>query len=393
MIIIPRILMWFLSHMLALALTVIAFAGCNTTSTMHVSVRPPTFLDSLLEQTRNENSYPALSTLILYPDGTTEISAVGSRKQGAPYPVTPTDKWHLGSNTKAFTSTLAARLVERNILRWNTTIGEILGHRMPIHEQLRGATLELLLCHRAGLSRNFPDGPAKDNAAKGFGSIHQQRLDLAASILSGPPRYLLGTQSEYSNAGVVIAGTMMEEVTGKTWEQLLFEEVIDPLGIRSAGFGAPGSKDSVDQPWGHQPGPLETSPVPPGPKADNLPAIAPSGTLHMNLPDYALFMRDQILGEYGQGELLSQRSYRYLHSDSGRTGFGALGWYVRRTNEYGTSIFHSGSNGYWFHRVWLSIDKKVGIVIAANTSRDAETVFRKILDTLRQRIFVRNLKP
>ena len=45
----------------------------------------------------------------------------------------------------------------------------------------------------------------------------------------------------YSNGGFVVAGAMLEELTGETWESLLTRRVLTPLGMTSTGFGAPGS--------------------------------------------------------------------------------------------------------------------------------------------------------
>ena len=50
-----------------------------------------------------------------------------------------------------------------------------------------------------------------------------------------PPR----SSYSYSNCGPVVAARMLEVATGKAWEDLLREQVLEPLGLTSAGFGAP----------------------------------------------------------------------------------------------------------------------------------------------------------
>ena len=76
------------------------------------------------------------------------------------------------------------------------------------------------------------------------------------------------TEFLYSNAGYVIAGAMLEQVTGESWEELIRTEVFEPLGMTRAGFGAPGSADAVDQPRGHRAGLFGgLNAVAPGPRA------------------------------------------------------------------------------------------------------------------------------
>jgi len=44
---------------------------------------------------------------------------------------------------------------------------------------------------------------------------------------------------------------MAEEVSGLSWEPLKKKRLFDPLGMSSAGFGAPNTNNQIDQPWGH----------------------------------------------------------------------------------------------------------------------------------------------
>lgn len=44
----------------------------------------------------------------------------------------------------------------------------------------------------------------------------------------------------YSNASYIVAVSMLEEVTGNAWEELVRDELFAPLAMRAAGFGTPG---------------------------------------------------------------------------------------------------------------------------------------------------------
>jgi len=342
-----------------------------------------TSLDSLLKATRLKYGFPALSAIIVYSNGSSERGISGVRKYGDETPVTINDCWHLGSNCKSFTATIMGRLVEQGLARWDMTIGEVLGSSIRVSEGYKSVTFYQLFSHCGGLPHDFKYNTAWKKAVKRKGTIHKQRLDLLSQILSDPPEYKPGSEHHYSNSGIVLAGLMAEQITGLTWEDLVFKEVIEPLGITTAGFGAPGIKNAVIQPWGHRIDKTNIIPINPGPKADNPPAMGPSGTLYMSLPDYSRYILEQINGEKGNGKLLTADTYRIMHSDPDGKGFG-LGWGVDNEPDFGRVLNHTGSNGYWFHRVWIAPEKGIGIAIASNImTSDSEKAIEELLYQLK----------
>jgi CubicO group peptidase (beta-lactamase class C family) len=98
----------------------------------------------------------------------------------------------------------------------------------------------------------------------------------------------------YSNGGYIVAGAMLEALTGQTWETLMEQELFQPLGITTAGFGAPGTSAVRDQPWGHLRSGGTWTPLSPGPGADNPAAIGPAGTVHIALSDITLYRRHSV---------------------------------------------------------------------------------------------------
>ena len=111
--------------------------------------------------------------------------------------------------------------------------------------------------------------------------------------------------------------------------------------MRSARFGA----THRGQPLGHLQGkPKE------GREADNPPALAPAGEIHMSLQDWAKFAIDQMQGDLGQGKLLKPASYKMLHDAAREGGKFGLGWRRQPTMAGMTGPFlsHSGSNECWF---------------------------------------------
>jgi CubicO group peptidase (beta-lactamase class C family) len=84
-------------------------------------------LDTVLAKVRAQYALPALAAAVVKNGNLVAAGAVGSRVAGRDMPVTTDDRFHLGSDTKAMTATLAAMMIEEGKLRWNSTIGDVLG--------------------------------------------------------------------------------------------------------------------------------------------------------------------------------------------------------------------------------------------------------------------------
>ena len=288
-------------------------------------------MSPLLEPIRAAAGIPGLAAVVLRGDQIVAQGAVGVRAAGSPQAVTIEDRFHLGSDTKAMTATLLARLVEEGKLKWDTTVGEVFTGRVdPIDPAWRGVTLDQLLTHRAGAPANLDADGLWGRLWQRKGTPAEQRLELVRGVLARPPIHAPGTAYTYSNAGYAIAGAMAEAVTGRAWEELMTEKLFQPLGLTTAGFGAPGTPGQLDQPLGHTAG---GQAVPVGPNADNPPAIGPAGSVHMSVPDWAKFVALHLRGDganpHSAPSLLSAESFAHLHRPADGPGeHYAAGWLV-----------------------------------------------------------------
>ncbi|MEW6306865.1 MAG: serine hydrolase domain-containing protein [Verrucomicrobiota bacterium] len=328
-------------------------------------------MSQMLEAIRVKHKLPALAAAVVLDGKIVATNAVGFRKHGGAEPVTVNDRFHLGSVTKSMTATVAAMLVEQGRISWTTTIGESfpeLGEKL--HAEYRGVTLEQLLAHRGGA----PAAPPRDlwgQAWTAAGPPDEQRRAFVNGILARRPEAKPGSRHIYSNQGYAIAGVMLEKAAGKPWEELLRTLLFQPLGLTSAGFGAPAAPGEVDQPWGHKKG-LFTGlePVPPGPRADNPPAIGPAGSVHCSLPDLARYAAFHLAGEQGASELLKAASFRKLHTSAGDNY--ALGWVVlERKWAGGRALMHNGSNTMFYVVIWMAPERNCAVIVATNVGVDA----------------------
>jgi CubicO group peptidase (beta-lactamase class C family) len=306
---------------------------------------------------------PALAGVVVTPDALPWLEAQGTRKAAGADPVTTKDSWHLGSNTKAMTAVVYARLVEKGQAKWGATVGEIFDG-LRVDPAWASAPIEAFMEHRAGLSDKGLIDAAWLNAARTDPrSLQDQRRALVAQALKRPPAGTPG-QFEYANADYILVGAAIEKLAGAAWEDVIQKELFDPLEMTSAGFGAP----KGDEPWGHL---ADGTPVDPEGISDNPPALGPAGTVHCSLEDYAKFLR-LFIG--GGGDFLKPETIAKLSTPPDGTDDRsyALGWIVFRSRPWarGPVLAHEGSNTLW--HAFAILAPKRGIAIAAVSNDEAK---------------------
>jgi CubicO group peptidase (beta-lactamase class C family) len=252
----------------------------------------------------------------------------------------------------------------------------------------RNVTVLQLLSHTAGVppltdDKDLPPFLAVIKSANG---VKAQREAIARKYLAMPPASKAG-EFVYSNLGFIIAGAIAEAKTGKTWEDLIREQIFTPLGIKNAGFGTPGTSGKFDQPWGHEEKAGKLVALDPSrADGDNPPALGPAGTINISLKDWLLFAQDQLDGEHGHGKLLKQESYRKLHTPV--TEVYALGWGAKLGPDgVPLLITHTGSNGYWLADIRIMPKHDMIFLVAMNAGNDAANAAIKDIGTpLKERL-------
>jgi CubicO group peptidase (beta-lactamase class C family) len=163
---------------------------------------------------------------------------------------------------------------------------------------------------------------------------------------------------------------MLEELTGQAWEELISTEVFVPLGFASSGFGAPGSSESRDEPWGHERQDGSWRAFAPGPDAEAPAAFGPAFSVHITFEDYAKYMIAHLRGARGEGGLVSAESFTKLHTPAPGINY-ALGWnVVQRDWAGGQALVQQGSNGMWFVNVWIAPNRNFAMLAVTNAGGD-----------------------
>ncbi len=327
---------------------------------------------SKLEAIRVQYKLPALGGAIVTSAGVQSVAVTGVRKIDSEVVATVDDLWHLGSNTKAMTSTLAGVAVEAGKIKWETSLEEVFrGERGLNRSPLRTATLTHFLSHWSGLPAN-PSWPEAARAGRDIVSQRAKALEMAIGWRNLPEP---GEKHLYSNWGYVIAGHMLEKVMNLPWEEQMRRAIFTPLGITGAGFGGTGTPGEIDQPWPHG---EDGKPMPEnGAAVDNLPVLGPAGTVHMSLGDWAKFVAEHLAGANGRGKLLKAATYKRLHTATQEGEPYAFGWLDLERSWGGRVLSHNGSNTMNYSVAWLAPEKDFALLACTNQgSEDC----RKALD-------------
>ncbi|MEV3988750.1 serine hydrolase domain-containing protein [Streptomyces sp. NPDC049837] len=174
----------------------------------------------------------------------------GTAVLGTPRPVPYGGHFRIGSNTKTFIATVILQLTAEKRLSLEDPVDRWLpGVVRGNGNDGRRITVRQLLQHTSGLP-NYTDGMAKDFLDER--AFLQQRhrtytpAGLVALALRHEPLFPPGSGHSYSNTNFLLAGMIVERVTGESWRSQVHRRIIAPLGMRHT--STPGLAASLPSP-------------------------------------------------------------------------------------------------------------------------------------------------
>jgi CubicO group peptidase (beta-lactamase class C family) len=160
-----------------------------------------------------------------------ECRGLAERRFGVP--VDRQTKFHIGSMGKMFTAVAIAQLVEAGKLSWDDTLAQRVPE-YPDHEAAKKITVWQLLHHTAGLGDFFV--PEFFQQREKFVDTADYLDLIARQPKVGEP----GKDWNYSNAGYVLLGRIVENVSRENYSDYIARHVFAPAGMEASGF------DSLD---------------------------------------------------------------------------------------------------------------------------------------------------
>jgi CubicO group peptidase (beta-lactamase class C family) len=280
---------------------------------------PPQGFDARVEEIRAAVGVPGMAVTIVEQGRVALARGYGVRRLGDSAPVDADTIFQLGSVGKAFTTAALAVLVDRGKIAWDDPVTRhIPWFQMHDPWVTREMTVVDLLVHRSGLGLGAGD------------LMFVPRSTLSRAETVRRLRYIRPARSfrsgyAYDNVLYVVAGQLIEEVSGKSWERFMREDVLVPAGMRTATSDRVERRRTANRAWPHarRDGPMHgmgtQKPLDDSGQAEFDPELgqnaAPAGGVAASANDMARWIAIQLargaLPE-GSGRLFSEAASRQM---------------------------------------------------------------------------------
>ncbi|MFO7587658.1 MAG: serine hydrolase [Gemmatimonadota bacterium] len=189
---------------------------------------PPPELDRLVTEVMRSFEVPGLA-LAIVKDGEVVVSkGYGVRDLGRPEPVDGHTLFGIASNTKAFTATALALLAEEGRIEWDAPVIRYLPwFRMSDPFVTAEITVRDLLVHRSGLGLGAGDlllWPATTYTSE----------EIVRRLAEVPLSTSFRSAYAYDNVLYVVAGALIEEVSGLSWDEFITTRILRRIGMPDA---------------------------------------------------------------------------------------------------------------------------------------------------------------
>ncbi len=181
-------------------------------------------IDRIAAQVLDQTGVPSASVAIVKGGKLVYTHAYGQGRLQPPTPATPEMRYSIGSISKQFTAAAILILQQQGKL----SLDDPIGNYVPGLTQGNIVTIREILSHTSGYQDFWPEDYVMTPMLKP--ETAQQILDTWAKK---PLDFEPGTQWQYSNTNYVVAGEIVEKVSGQKLMDFLTEHIFRPLGMKS----------------------------------------------------------------------------------------------------------------------------------------------------------------
>lgn len=330
------------------------------------------------EKIAAEGRIPGISIAVAGSDRVLYAGAVGYADLAQRRQASPEDQYPWFSMTKIATATAAMRLHATGVLDLDAPIGTYLSDYQP-HTRYGHPTMRQLLTHTGGLRNPMP--------IRWVRAEHQDADPAQLARIAGKhgtPRKVVGESASYSNVGYLLAGHVIEAVTGDPVEDCVTHLVLEPMGMTSTGYqyrpSAPRATGYFRVPGGVVPALRALLPdgiV--GPRVAGYTTLRPFlvngasyGGLIGNVTDAARFAAAHLARAADAHPLLDQADLERMRTITarGKRFDHGIGWFRRPADSHRTPAFveHYGTGvGFW-NAMRIYPDDGLAMLAMANTT-------------------------
>ena len=303
-------------------------------------------------------------------------------------PVTANTLFQIASNTKLFTATAIGFLVEDGKLDWDKPIKKYVPQIEFYNDELNAnVTIRDMLSHRTGISRH-------DNIWYKSDFTRQQLFDRLKYL---EPSIPLRQGYLYNNLMYAASGQIVEQLSGKTWEQFVTEKIFTPLNMDHSMYIVEDMKKKPDfaTPYYEK---RDTSILLPYPFYTKQQGLGPAGSIISDINDLSKWLIAQMHGgKYLNKQVIPSRIIKETLQPASLTASVPDKYFENLNSIYGmgrgTSSYkghyrtqHGGAIGGIFSNISFMPADSVGVIVFTNGAHAgqlpgiiANTLYDKLL--------------
>ncbi|MEP3211173.1 MAG: serine hydrolase [Maribacter sp.] len=326
-----------------------------------------------------------LSVAVIHDGKIIYAKGFGYRDIENKLPVTENTVFHIASMTKAFTGALLGILESENKLSLKDKPALYVPNFQFCNDKMNNLiTIEDLLSHKSGLGNHgasmvmFPDS---------------NKLRTVQRLQYLKPETEVKNSWEYSNIGYTLAGTVVEQVTRKTWDTNILEQIFRPLKMNSSFTTLKAMKASNNYATGYAMNKEKVVKVP----YENYYSYTPAGAIKSSVKDLSNWMSVWLNKGRFEGHQVIPENYIYQasrpqnlkydeeYSEDSFLFTEGFGWRIRSWNGH-YRLRHGGNTNGFSTIMELFPFKKIGVVVLCNKSNTtlpyivSDYITRKLLD-------------
>ncbi|MFD1096490.1 serine hydrolase [Salegentibacter chungangensis] len=347
-------------------------------------------IDSLVEKTMKTFNVPGIAVAVLKDNKVVHKKGYGTRSLEKGGKVNEHTLFGVASNTKAFTSAALGVLIDQGKLEWDTPVTDIIPEfKLYDAYVTREFTVRDLLTHRSGLGLGAGDMmvfPAS-NVLKKDEVIHNLRF--LKPVSSFRSKY------DYDNLLYIVAGEVVERVSGQEYETFIKENFLKPLNMERTAMSWHRIEDYSNVIDGHAPVDGELIPV--GLSFTKV-ANAAAG-IYSSVEDMSKWVQAQLNhGKYGEDlerELFSEKVHEEMWTPqtivrAGRSPYNThftaygLGWFLSDVKGH-LQVTHTGGLLGIVSQVTMIPEMDLGIIVLTN--QQSGSAFRSITNSIKDSYF------
>jgi CubicO group peptidase (beta-lactamase class C family) len=334
--------------------------------------------ETYAEEVRTSWQVPGMAVAIVADDKVVYSQGFGVKEAGGTDPVDPHTIFQIGSASKAFTSALVAMQVDARQFQWQDHVVDRLSAFMMADPWVtREFLVEDLMAQHSGL----PSYAGDLQSFVGFDRAH-----IVQSLRYLQPVSSFRSKFGYQNSLFLVAAELVEQATGKSWEENVEQRIFQPLGMSESTVGLKGFQDALNVAVPHLRDGAEIVPLDKSwPYHPWVYVYGPAGGVNSNVLDMTRWLRLHLgRGTFEGHPLISADNTDFLHAPKtiifageqgreqgqkhplwGRGTYYAQGWvYVDAAPD--SIVWHNGGTSGCKSVVAFVPEANIGIVVLSN---------------------------